>query len=197
MSKNDDLAGRVGKRVGKPVKLAREHRHKVGSPGGETFVAIKGEIDSIVFCADADRSRPGFGRQRARNAVRQRFTLLGQLRGQCLHLRNQRLIVLMLTAEHERHAEHDPCHDEPGDDSDGQPRPFRRRFSQKHHFGWVRSFVGYEFVWEVELQVIPDAAPPAVLGSSERLGWSTWLGEPDRSRAITGMVFEPEQYAKH
>ena len=25
----------------------------------------------------------------------------------------------------------------------------------------------------------------------------TWLGEPDRSRAITGMVFEPEQYAKH
>ncbi|GAA0811856.1 type VI secretion system baseplate subunit TssG [Ralstonia mannitolilytica] len=62
---------------------------------------------------------------------------------------------------------------------------------------WVRSFVGYEFVWEVELQVIPDSAPPAVLGSSERLGWSTWLGEPDRSRAITGMVFEPEQYAKH
>jgi type VI secretion system protein ImpH len=62
---------------------------------------------------------------------------------------------------------------------------------------WVRSFVGYEFVWELELQVAPDAAPPAVLGSDERLGWSTWLGEPDRTRAITGMVFEPEQYAKH
>ncbi|CAJ0803543.1 hypothetical protein LMG19083_03904 [Ralstonia psammae] len=62
---------------------------------------------------------------------------------------------------------------------------------------WVRSFVGYEFVWEVELQVIPDSAPPVVLGSSERLGWSTWLGEPDQDRAITGMVFEPEQYAKH
>jgi type VI secretion system protein ImpH len=29
------------------------------------------------------------------------------------------------------------------------------------------------------------------------LGWATWLGEPDRTRAITGMVFEPEQYAKH
>ncbi|WP_416048468.1 type VI secretion system baseplate subunit TssG [Cupriavidus basilensis] len=62
---------------------------------------------------------------------------------------------------------------------------------------WVRSFVGYEFVWEVELQVIPDSAPPAVLGAAEGLGWSTWLGEPDRSRAITGMVFEPEQYARH
>jgi len=62
---------------------------------------------------------------------------------------------------------------------------------------WVRSFVGHEFVWDVELQVIPDSAPPAVLGSPERLGWSTWLGEPDPSRAITGMVFEPEQYARH
>jgi len=59
---------------------------------------------------------------------------------------------------------------------------------------WVRSFVGYEFVWEVELQVIPDSAPTAILGSQERLGWSTWLGEPGRNHAITGMVFEPEQY---
>ncbi|WP_296225536.1 type VI secretion system baseplate subunit TssG [Ralstonia sp. UBA689] len=62
---------------------------------------------------------------------------------------------------------------------------------------WVRSFVGFEFEWEVELQVIPDSAPPAVLGSTERLGWSTWLGEPNRNRAITGMVFTPEQCAKH
>ncbi|SPD63660.1 conserved protein of unknown function [Cupriavidus taiwanensis] len=60
---------------------------------------------------------------------------------------------------------------------------------------WVRAFVGFEFVWEAELQVIPDSAPAAVLGAPERLGWSTWLGEPDRSRAITGMVFEPEHYA--
>ncbi len=62
---------------------------------------------------------------------------------------------------------------------------------------WVRAFVGFEFVWEAELQVIPDSAPPAILGSQERLGWSTWLGEPDHSRAITGMVFEPEHYATH
>jgi len=62
---------------------------------------------------------------------------------------------------------------------------------------WVRSFVGHEFFWEVELQVIPDAAPPAILGSQERLGWSTWLGEPARSGTITGMVFEPEHYVTH
>lgn len=59
---------------------------------------------------------------------------------------------------------------------------------------WVRSFVGFEFEWEVELQVQPQSAPPAVLGAQERLGWSTWLGEPNASRAITGMVFQPEQY---
>jgi type VI secretion system protein ImpH len=62
---------------------------------------------------------------------------------------------------------------------------------------WVRAFVGIEFVWEVALQVAPDSVPPAILGAQERLGWSTWLGDPDRSRAITGMVFEPDQYITH
>ena len=59
---------------------------------------------------------------------------------------------------------------------------------------WVRSFIGFEFEWEVELQVQPHSAPPAVLGADEQLGWSTWLGRPDTSRAITGMVFQPEHY---
>lgn len=59
---------------------------------------------------------------------------------------------------------------------------------------WVRSFVGFEFEWEVELQVQPQSAPPAVLGADERLGWSTWLGRSDTSCAITGMVFQPEHY---
>ena len=117
--------------AGKPVKLAREHRREICSAGGETFIAIEGEIDSIVFCADADRGRPGLGSQRARNAIPQRFTLLDQLRGQCRHLRNQRLIVLALAVEHERQAQHDPCHDEPGDNNNGLPRPFQRCLSQE------------------------------------------------------------------
>jgi len=62
---------------------------------------------------------------------------------------------------------------------------------------WVRAFVGYEFVWEVELRLIPDSAPPAILGAEERLGWSTWLGEPERGRAVGGMVFAPERYVTH
>lgn len=73
---------------------------------------------------------------------------------------------------------------------------------------WVRGFVGYEFLWEVELRVRRDSAPPARLEDKERLGWSTWLGGADEDRqevtadgapAVSaaysvGMVFEPEQY---
>ena len=74
---------------------------------------------------------------------------------------------------------------------------------------WVRAFVGYEFVWELELRVRNDSAPPARLDESQRLGWSTWLGgsaaasasassaapttaRPDAPDHAVGMVFEPE-----
>ena len=75
---------------------------------------------------------------------------------------------------------------------------------------WVRGFVGFEFVWEVELRVRNDSTPPARLEDTEKLGWSTWLGgaegfgaaraaSPAREAApdlgfTVGMVFEPEQY---
>lgn len=73
---------------------------------------------------------------------------------------------------------------------------------------WVRGFIGFEFVWEVELRVRNDSAPPARLGAGEKLGWSTWLGGGDRTGLgmarhqaaapardfAVGMVFEPEQY---
>jgi len=73
---------------------------------------------------------------------------------------------------------------------------------------WVRGFIGYEFVWEVELRVRNDSAPPARLEDKEKLGWSTWLGgsegaglgvtagrpAADASDYAVGMVFEPEEY---
>lgn len=59
---------------------------------------------------------------------------------------------------------------------------------------WVRAFVGYEFVWDVELRIRKDSVPPARLDEYRHLGWSTWLGSdgdaPD-GHAV-GMVFEPE-----
>lgn len=70
---------------------------------------------------------------------------------------------------------------------------------------WVRAFVGYEFVWELELRVRSGDAEPTRLGDAQRLGWSSWVGhavEPDRSAPgdagtghAVGMVFEPERYA--
>ncbi|MBO9647902.1 MAG: type VI secretion system baseplate subunit TssG [Variovorax sp.] len=79
---------------------------------------------------------------------------------------------------------------------------------------WVRGFIGYEFVWEVELRVRNDSAPPARLEDKEKLGWSTWLGGPERGELdepsdaqqetvaknyAVGLVFEPEHYigARH
>lgn len=62
---------------------------------------------------------------------------------------------------------------------------------------WIRSFIGYEFTWEVALLLDGHAAPPAALGAAERLGWSTWMGAPQAGAAIAGMVFEPEQYVTH
>ena len=73
---------------------------------------------------------------------------------------------------------------------------------------WVRGFVGFEFVWEVELRVQNQNAPPARLGDAGKLGWSTWLGDvssaasaragkstPGSARDYAvGMVFEPEEY---
>ncbi|PXW24948.1 type VI secretion system baseplate subunit TssG [Paraburkholderia caballeronis] len=59
---------------------------------------------------------------------------------------------------------------------------------------WVRAFVGHEYDWEVQLLVKPHAAPPARADASQRLGYSTWLGESLDDRPVIGMVFEPEQY---
>lgn len=61
---------------------------------------------------------------------------------------------------------------------------------------WVRAFVGYEYIWEVELLIARDEAPASQMGGDERLGWSSWMGQAD-SEAISGMVFEPENYLHH
>jgi type VI secretion system protein ImpH len=59
---------------------------------------------------------------------------------------------------------------------------------------WVRSFIGYEYAWEVKLLVKPEQAPPARADTAQKLGYSTWLGESPPDQPVTGMVFEPEQY---
>ena len=62
---------------------------------------------------------------------------------------------------------------------------------------WVRTFVGFEFEWELELRIKPSSAPAAAIGTKERLGWTGWLGRPDQHRPIRGMCFEPERYVRY
>ncbi|MFC5472441.1 type VI secretion system baseplate subunit TssG [Paraherbaspirillum soli] len=59
---------------------------------------------------------------------------------------------------------------------------------------WVRSFIGYEYAWELKLLIKPRAAPPARADTAQKLGYSTWLGQAPDLQPVTGMVFEPEQY---
>ncbi|MFP6559554.1 type VI secretion system baseplate subunit TssG [Paraburkholderia sp. B3] len=59
---------------------------------------------------------------------------------------------------------------------------------------WVRAFVSEEYDWELELQIKPQSAPPAVMGGPAQLGWSGWLGQSPDGKPITGMRFEPERY---
>ena len=62
----------------------------------------------------------------------------------------------------------------------------------------VRSFIGLEYEWEVELLILADAAPPCSLGDGAQLGWSSWMGHNRDGKAhITGMVLEPEQSFKN
>lgn len=58
---------------------------------------------------------------------------------------------------------------------------------------WVRAFVGFEFGWEVQLNITPNSVPASRLGEEAALGWSTWMGEqPKQADVVAGMTFEPE-----
>lgn len=60
---------------------------------------------------------------------------------------------------------------------------------------WVRAFIGYEYEWEIQLQLNPRSAPPAQMSSDQRLGWTTWLGQSMNDLPVAGMTYEPEQYS--
>lgn len=62
---------------------------------------------------------------------------------------------------------------------------------------WIRAFVGYEYVWEIQLQIKAHSAPPARIGAGQQLGWTTWLGRNINDNPVNGMVYEPEQYVEH
>ncbi len=61
----------------------------------------------------------------------------------------------------------------------------------------VRAFIGFEYGWEIELQLKPCAVPCALLGGAQRLGWTSWAGKAMHHHPVTGMIFEPEHDLTH
>lgn len=57
---------------------------------------------------------------------------------------------------------------------------------------WVRSYVGFEFAWEVSLYLKADEVPLATLAEDFQLGYTTWLAREDVKKPVAGISFNPE-----
>lgn len=55
---------------------------------------------------------------------------------------------------------------------------------------WIRFYVGEEFSWEAQLILRRTEVPPCQLGAGTRLGWTSWLGEPNANRDIDDLVVQ-------
>lgn len=58
----------------------------------------------------------------------------------------------------------------------------------------VRSFIGFEYAWDVELILSADQVPRATLDGSHQLGYASWLEREPCDDPVRGMTFEPEMY---
>mgnify|MGYP000891419390 FL=1 len=58
--------------------------------------------------------------------------------------------------------------------------------------GWVRQYLGIEFVWEVRLILAADAVQGITLGGQARVGLDSWLGRPDSAQPRGDFVFSPD-----
>ncbi|MBL8310063.1 MAG: type VI secretion system baseplate subunit TssG [Burkholderiales bacterium] len=49
---------------------------------------------------------------------------------------------------------------------------------------WIRNYIGVETAWDMQLVLQRSQVPPAQLGVTGRLGWTSWLGMPAARRKI-------------
>jgi type VI secretion system protein ImpH len=63
--------------------------------------------------------------------------------------------------------------------------------SLKRLVAWVRSYVGDEFDWDVQLVLKKANVPALKLGQGGRLGWSTWLHAAPPKRDAADLVLRP------
>jgi len=61
---------------------------------------------------------------------------------------------------------------------------------------WLRTYIGYEFEWDVRLVLHRDEVPRAALGGTSRLGWTTWLGERHGPDDADDLVLTHEIHAQ-
>lgn len=60
---------------------------------------------------------------------------------------------------------------------------------------WLRNYIGMELAWDVRLVLRRDEVPRARLGSSGRLGWTTWVGTRMRGDDADDLVLVHETIA--
>ncbi len=58
---------------------------------------------------------------------------------------------------------------------------------------WVRSYIGIELDWDVELQLRADEVPQTSLGGGCRLGWTTWMGARKAVTPADDLRLDPER----
>lgn len=58
----------------------------------------------------------------------------------------------------------------------------------------VRSFIGFEYAWDVQLVLASDQVPRATLDGNHQLGYASWLEREECDSPVYGMSFEPEMY---
>jgi type VI secretion system protein ImpH len=57
---------------------------------------------------------------------------------------------------------------------------------------WVRSYVGFEYAWDLRLALVADEVPVVMLGESGRLGWTSWLGLRPQGTPADDLVLDAE-----
>jgi type VI secretion system protein ImpH len=60
---------------------------------------------------------------------------------------------------------------------------------------WVRMYLCFELDWDVRLLLKQDEVPPVMLGGSERLGWTTWLGRRRSNTDADDLCLDAEAFA--
>lgn len=59
---------------------------------------------------------------------------------------------------------------------------------------WVRNYIGDELLWDVNLILKKEEAPPLVLGAGSQLGWTTWLTHQPLARDADDLKLDAVTY---